>query len=631
MQIRRTPALIFSVILIFSLVIGMLPLLAVEGFSDVTDEFAYVNELKKAGIVVGYNGKFNGEGEVTRASFSVFISKTFGLAGGDDIYFTDVEEGIWYENYAKSAVAAGYMNAFDNDVFNPDQLVTCNDLFLLVEKAVKEDNTLRPDPKCIAPIIADLSAPATRYQVAHVMHEIYKNKSNPTPMPDKNVVGYYGNWQAYGTLKPAEIPWNMLTHLNHGFLTVSDGTPSDDTFDWALAPKYSLAFTDSWADIWMDAGAGAGGIFRVYELMHRIYPNVNIMISIGGWTRGQMFSEMALTKETREIFIKSCIEMLDRAPWLAGIDLDWEYPGVYRDPVTDALDDPVDFGSGVGGHDVSVDKENFTALLKELREAMDKAGYEDKLLTICESADYERTAANQQLDEVAKYVDFVNVMTYDMTGVYNETTGHHAALYSNPYTPFSVDKAIKGYLNHFKPEQLNVGVATYSRGWANVVPDENGELRGQPAGTRNPAKDTAHPDADPNSRYYRGDGDSGTGIYEVTEGWSEGKHKATDMPEVIGKWYGLYPGGCFRLATIKKMVLDTERYQYYYDEEAEAPYLYDTKDKVYLSFENERSAQAKVDYVLEHGLGGLIFWETATDVKEEGFPITRVLYEGVCK
>ena len=79
------------------------------------------------------------------------------------------------------------------------------------------------------------------------------------------------------------------------------------------------------------------------------------------------------------------------------------------------------------------------------------------------------------------------------------------------------------------------------------------------------------------------------------------------------------------------MLKDGNRYLYFYDEEAEAPYLYDTKDKVYLSFEDERSAQAKVDYVLEHDLGGLIFWETATDIKAENFPITRTLYEGVCK
>lgn len=631
MKLKRALAIMLSVIFIGCLITGTLPLAAIEGFSDVTDDYPYVKKLQEAGIVVGDNGKFNGEGEVTKACLAIFLAKTLELPEADDAVLSDVQSGIWYEDFAKRAVAAGFLTTDENNNFNPDELVTCEDLFVVVEAIVKQDNTIRPDPKSIAPLISDFTAIVNRYQVAHVMYEIYIDRTEPIPMPQKNVVGYYGNWQVYGPLKPAEIPWDMLTHLNHGFLTVSDGTPSDETFDWAPAPKYSLAFTDSWSDIWMDAGAGDGGIFKVYELMHRIYPNVNIMLSVGGWTRGQMFSEMALTPETRKIFIDSCIDMLERMPWLAGIDLDWEYPGVYRDPVTDGLDDPVDFGSGVGGHDIAVDKDNFTALLKELRESMDEAGFEDKLLTICESANYEQTAQNQDLDEVAKYVDFINVMTYDMTGAYNDTTGHHAAVYENPYTPFSVDQAIKGYLNHFEPHQLNVGVATYSRGWANVEPDENGELRGRPAGNRNPAPDTGHPDADPGSRYYRGDGDAGFGIYEVSEGWSEGKHKATDLPEVIGQWYGLYPGACFRLATIKEMLKDTERYTYYYDEQAEAPYLYDKQDKVYLSFEDERSAQAKVDYVWEHELGGLIFWETATDIKDEGFPITRVLYEGVCR
>ncbi len=629
-MLKKFLAFLLTLMLIIGMTSGTLAAVATAGFSDVTDEYPYVTALQKAGVVVGYEGRFNGEGTVSRAAFAIFIAKTYGLTGTADIIFSDVDDGIWYANYAKQAVDGGYLKA-ENGEFLPDQLVTCEDLFVFVEEAVKADNTFRPDPKAIAPLIADFTAPVTRYQTAHIMFEIYSHLQAPKAMPGKMVVGYYGNWQAYGTLLPAEIPWNMLTHLNHGFLTVSDGTPSDETFGWAPAPKYSLAFTDSWCDIWMDAGCTDGGIFKVYERMSRIYPNVNIMISVGGWTRGQMFSEMALKAETREIFINSCIEMLEKCPWLAGIDLDWEYPGVYRDPVTEGLDDPVDFGSGIGGHDVSVDKDNFTALLKELREAMDKAGYKDKLLTICDSADYVNTAARQDLDEVARYVDFVNVMTYDMSGAYNDTTGHHAAVYSNKYAPFSADQAITGYLNHFKPEQLNVGVATYSRGWANVVPGPGGELRGQPAGNRNPAPDTGRPDADVNSRYYRGDGNSGFGKYEVSEGWSEGKHKATDMPEVVGQWYGLYPGASFRLATIKEMLKDGNRYLYFYDEEAEAPYLYDTKDKVYLSFEDERSAQAKVDYVLEHDLGGLIFWETATDIKAENFPITRTLYEGVCK
>lgn len=630
MKLKRNLAFLFSVMLIVSMMVGMLTSSAVSIFSDVTDDNSYVTALQKAGVIVGDGGKFNGEGTVTRANLAIFIAKTYGLTETGGLTFSDVKDGIWYANYAKQAVKGGYLKAEDNK-FLPDQLVTCEDLFVFVEEAVKADNTFRPDPKAIAPLISDFTAPVTRYQVAHVMYEIYSHLKAPKAMPSKMVVGYYGDWQAYGTLMPAEIPWNKLTHLNHGFLTVSDGTPSDETFGWAPAPKYSLAFTDSWADIWMNAGCTDGGIFKVYERMSRIYPNVNIMLSVGGWTRGQMFSEMALKEETRKIFIDSCVDMLTKSSWLGGIDLDWEYPGVYRDPKTEGINDPVDFGSGIGGHDVTADKDNFTALLKELREAMDKAGFEDKLLTICESADYTNTAAKQDLNEVAKYVDFVNVMTYDMTGAYNDITGHHAAVYANPYSSFSVDQAIKGYLNHFKPEQLNVGVATYSRGWANVVPGPGGNLLGQPVGNRNPAPDTGHPDADANSRYYRGNGDSGFGKYEASEGWSEGKHKATDMPELVGEWFGLYPGANFRLATIKEMLKDGNRYMYFYDKEAEAPYLYDTKDKVFLSFEDERSAQAKVDYVLEHDLGGLIFWETATDVKAENFPITSTLYDGVCK
>lgn len=631
MKLKRSVTLLFSFLLVLGLIASsFLVTAATDEFPDVTADYPYVTALQKAGVVDGYGGKFNGDGLVTRAVFAAFIAKTYGLSETKNLTLGDVKSDIWYSDYVRQAVAGGYMKA-DNNRFDPDKVITCEELFLLVESEVKKDPTLRPDPKAIAPLIANFSASATRYQVAHVMNELYSHKNNPDTLPSKKVVGYYGNWQVYSLLKPAEIPWNMITHLNHAFLTVSDGTPSDDTYAWAAAPKYSLAFTDSWADIWMDAGAGEGGNFKVYEKMHRIYPNVTIMVSVGGWTRGQMFSEMAKTAETRQVFIDSCVDLMKKNPWIGGMDLDWEYPGVTRDPITEGLDDPGDFGSGVGGHDVAVDKANFTSLLKEMREAMDMAGFESKQLTICESADYGKASATQNLDEIAKYVDFINVMTYDMSGAFNDTTGHHAAVYTNSYTPFSVDQAITGYLKHFKPAQLNVGVATYSRGWANVVPDAKGELRGQPVGTKNPAPDTGHPDADIHSRYYRGNGDAGTGKYEAGEAWSAGKHKATDKPEVLGKWFGLYPGACFRLETLKEMQKDTSRYTYYYDTDAQAPYLYDNKDKVFLSFEDERSTQAKVDYVWKHDLGGLILWEVSTDIKSEGFPITRVMYEGMSK
>jgi hypothetical protein len=48
--------------LIIGMTSGTLAAVATAGFSDVTDEYPYVTALQKAGVVVGYEGRFNGEG-----------------------------------------------------------------------------------------------------------------------------------------------------------------------------------------------------------------------------------------------------------------------------------------------------------------------------------------------------------------------------------------------------------------------------------------------------------------------------------------------------------------------------------------------------------------------------------------
>lgn len=51
----------------------------------------------------------------------------------------------------------------------------------------------------------------------------------------------------------------------------------------------------------------------------------------------------------------------------------------------------------------------------------------------------------------------------------------------------------------------------------------------------------------------------------------------------------------------------------YYDEECQAAYSYDATKRIFNSYDNERSAAAKAQYVLDHGLKGIIIWEASGD------------------
>ena len=163
---------------------------------------------------------------------------------------------------------------------------------------------------------------------------------------------------------------------------------------------------------------------------------------------------MALTKESRGSFIQSCLDTLDAYPFLSGLDIDWEYPGVEREP-----EDESDEGCPVVGDDWT----NYTLMLKELREALDEHfGEGKKILTVCAGASGGWSLSKQDYASLHPYVDKINLMTYDMAGSWEENTGHHTALLGE----VSADTAVKYLLEQGVPaEKITIGSPLYSHGW----------------------------------------------------------------------------------------------------------------------------------------------------------------------
>ena len=119
----------------------------------------------------------------------------------------------------------------------------------------------------------------------------------------------------------------------------------------------------------------------------------------------------------RASFIESCLAVLRRYAWLGGLDIDWEYPACSRP--ADANDPDGDEGCVVFASE-NADRENFTALLRELRAAMDAAfGKNGKRLTACASGAAAGALARQNWAAAAPYLDFINIMSYDLAGVWD--------------------------------------------------------------------------------------------------------------------------------------------------------------------------------------------------------------------
>lgn len=269
-------------------------------------------------------------------------------------------------------------------------------------------------------------------------------------------------------------------------------------------------------------------------------PELNILLSVGGWSAGG-FSEAASTQEGRRLMARSALRVLESSSF-DGIDLDWEYP-CYAEAGIQASPE---------------DKGNFTLLLKEIREALDQKAAEDGrhyLLTIAAGAD-QYYIDGTEMDQVQRYLDYVQLMTYDMRGGFQTLTGHHTNLYTPTGDLFriSTDTSVRRFEKAGVPRgKLVIGAAFYSRMWHDV-PNHN------------------------------------RGLYQMTSG----------------------PGGYGpEFTSLAAEYINRNGYRRYWDDEAKAPYLFDGGS--FITYDDEESLHHKCDYVKNEELAGIMFWEYGCD------------------
>jgi chitinase len=319
-------------------------------------------------------------------------------------------------------------------------------------------------------------------------------------------------------LQPGEVNPTKLTRINYAFSNIEGG-------------RMVLG------------GPADAQNLATLAAMRNVNPGLTVLVSVGGWLWSTNFSDMVLTAQSRRVFEDSVMEFLTQYD-LDGLDIDWEYPGM----------------PGAGHPFRPQDKQNFTALVKELRGLFDahvrKTGRRLYLTVAMGSSD--DVIANTEMQKVARYVDTVNLMAYDFYEPGSESiTGNHAPLFTDPADPkkISSDASVKAYEKAGVPsEKILLGVPFYGHEWGEVGEVNNGLF--QP-------------------------GKAVPGAYAP--------FSAIDSKQI---------GAGFTR---------------YWDAAANVPYLYNAEKHIFISYEDQESLKAKCKYVREHKLGGVMFWDYSGD------------------
>ncbi|HZR53448.1 MAG TPA: glycosyl hydrolase family 18 protein [Streptosporangiaceae bacterium] len=337
-------------------------------------------------------------------------------------------------------------------------------------------------------------------------------------------------------------------------------------------------------------GQLAGNFHQLQELKAE-FPNLKILLSLGGWTYSKYFSSAAASASSRQSFVSSCINMFIKgnlppdtdfgvtpaagaiAGLFDGFDIDWEYPG--------------SSGGHLGNITSPNDTQNYTSLLQEFRSELNT-------LTQSTGKQYYLSAAlpagqdkidKIQTNQIAQYLDFGDLMTYDMHGGF-ETTGpsnFQDPLYNDPNDPsatippgnekYSISNAVKAWVSGdsqysipggFPASKLTMGMPFYYRGWTGV-----------PAGSNH-------------------------GLFQTASGPSAGATYSGNVPG-IQMYKELTSGPYSSGSNILNTAADT-----FYDPNAGAAYFYDGTN--FWTGLSPQSIQADVDYLHCQGMAGVMMF-----------------------
>ncbi|TWG83549.1 chitinase [Cellulosimicrobium cellulans J34] len=447
---------------------------------------------------------------------------------------------------------------------------------------------------------------------------------------DRRVIGYFTSWRTGANDQPrylaSDIPWDKISHINYAFAHV-DG--NDRVSVNASAP--GNAATDmTWPGVpgaEMDPTLDYTGHFNLLAKYKKANPGVKVLPAVGGWaeTGGYFdangdrvasggFYTMTESQARIDTFADSVVDFV-REYGFDGIDIDYEYP-----TSNNQAGNPDDFHISDARRGQLF--EGYVNLMRTLREKLDVAGAEDgeyyMLTTATPSSGW--LLRGMEVYQVTQYTDYVNMMTYDLHGAWNEYVGGNGALFDDGKDPelaaggvYGAYKGI-GYLNgdwaaHYfrgamQAGRINLGVPFYTRGFQNV----QGGTYGMGGTAKAPAGFPCPPGTN-NKCGYGADG--------IDNLWYDSDPQGNAIPAGVNPiWHVLnLEQGVTGDYVSAYGVTDTLQgtYERHFDPVTKNEWWWNAQTRTLLSGDSTEAIAAKADYVADTGLGGLMIWELAGD------------------
>ncbi|KAJ2637680.1 hypothetical protein GGF40_002188 [Coemansia sp. RSA 1286] len=363
------------------------------------------------------------------------------------------------------------------------------------------------------------------------------------------VVAYYNTWKRQSLMN---IDWSKITHLNVAHAIPSDS--GDFTFDgeWFLPQLVQEAHTQK----------------------------TKILLSLGGWTGSNRFSALMRDPHKRAALIRAISVFVEKHE-LDGVDLDWEYVGRA--------------GSKCNKFSAAEDAPNLLRFLRALRASFHaRFPQMEKIISMAVGVQ-PFTGVDGPMTDVsmfAEYVDYAQLLAFDVNGPWSNTTGPNAPLIHqrNRGAPYSLTQAVDQWTAaNWPSSKLIAGISFLGRSLTTST-----VMVAKPHAQMYTAFDRDIPQGDPEDARW----------YDVCEN--------TNQMSGIWQYRHLRDQGILKTSNGTN-----EEWIRVWDDMSQTPWLYNPQMRRFVSYDDQESVGKKVQLAKEKGLKGVGAWGMHADFNGE--------------